>query len=245
VQLSRDLLEMLGGEVTGGQSLAGYGFAAVSLLGAFLTPYEIYFYSSGAIEEKWDGSDIVTNRVTAFVGMGCGSLIAAAMMIVAALTFFPHGIQPQSFAGISVPLVYALGGIGLRGFLIGALATTGAAALETALSTAYAICQFFGWDWGENHRPKDAPIFTLSYLLAILVAALVAITGIDPISLTLYTTTLAAFSLPFTFAPLMIIANDERYMGEQRNTGLANVAGLFFLVVTVATIPLLSGGSAG
>jgi manganese transport protein len=243
--------QALAPRIPGGQSLAGYGFSAVSLLGAFLTPYEIYFYSSGAIEEKWDGSDIVTNRVTAFVGMGFGSIIAAAMMIVAALTFFPHGIQPESFAGISVPLVYALGGIGLVGFLLGALATTGSAALETALSTAYAICQFFGWDWGKNHRPKDAPSFTLSYLLAILVATLVAFTGIDPISLTLYTTALAAFSLPFTFAPLMVIANDERYMGEQRNTRLTNVAGLFFLavltVVTLATVPLLvlSGGGGG
>ncbi len=243
--------QLVAPRIPGGQSLAGYGFSAVSLLGAFLTPYEIYFYSSGAIEEKWDGSDIVTNRVTAFVGMGFGSVIAAAMMIVAALTFFPHGIEPESFPAISVPLVYALGAIGLLGFLVGALATTGGAALETALSTAYAICQFFGWDWGENHRPKDAPIFTLSYLLAILVATLVAFTGIDPISLTLYTTALAAFSLPFTFAPLLVIANDERYMGEQRNTRLTNVAGLFFLVVltlvTVATIPLLllSGGSGG
>jgi len=231
-----------------GQSLAAYGFAAVSLIGAFMTPFETYFYSSGAIEEKWDGGDIVTNRITTILGMSFGALIAVAMMVVAAQTFFPHSVQPQTFGSIRVPLVYALGGLGAVGFLGGAFFCTCGAALEVALSTAYAACQFFGWDWGQNHNPKDAPVFTLWYLLAIGAAVLIALTGIDPIKLTIYATALAAFSLPFTFAPLLIVANDERYMGEQRNGLLANVAGVFFLIilslVTVITIPLflMSGG---
>ncbi len=234
-----------------GQSLVSYGFAAVSLIGAFMTPFEIYFYASGAIEEKWDGSDIGVNRATATIGMTFGALIAFAMMIVAAQTFFPHGAQPQSFGGIRTPLVYALGGLGAVGFLAGAFFCTAGAALEVTLSTAYALCQFFGWDWGQNHNPKEAPVFTLWYLVAILAAVAIGVSGIDPIKLTIYTTALAAFSLPFTFAPLLVIANDERYMGEQRNGRLANVAGIFFLVVltivTLITIPLfiLSGGGGG
>ena len=237
--------------IPSGSSLAAYGFAAVSLIGAFMTPFETYFYSSGAIEEKWDGSDIVINRVTATLGMSFGAVIAVAMMVVAAQTFFPHGLQPQSFGGIRVPLVATLGGLGFAGFLLGAFFCTAGAALEVALSTAYGACQFFGWDWGQSHKPKDAPVFALWYLLAMLVAVAIAVTGIDPIKLTIYTTALAAFSLPFTFAPLLIVANDEKYMGEQRNGILANIAGVFFLVVltivTVITIPLfiLSGGGGG
>jgi manganese transport protein len=228
--------------IPAGHGLAAYGFAAVSLIGAFMTPFETYFYSSGAIEEKWDGSDIVINRVTATLGMSFGSIIAVAMMVVAAQTFFPHGLQAQSFGAIRVPLVATLGTLGLVGFLLGAFFCTSAAALEVALSTAYTGCQFFGWDWGQSHKPKDAPVFSLWFLLALVLAMLIAFTGIDPIKLTIYTTALAAFSLPFTFAPLLIVANDERYMGEQRNGILANIAGVFFLivltVVTLITIPL-------
>jgi manganese transport protein len=237
--------------IPAGPGLAAYGFAAVSLIGAFMTPFETYFYSSGAIEEKWDGSDIVINRVTATLGMSFGALIAVGMMVVAAQTFFPHGLQPQSFGGIRVPLVATLGGLGFVGFVLGAFFCTAGAALEVALSTAYGACQFFGWDWGQSHKPKDAPVFALWYLMAILIAVAIAVTGIDPIKLTIYTTALAAFSLPFTFAPLLIVANDEKYMGEQRNGILANVAGVFFLVVltsvTLITIPLfiLSGGGGG
>src|SRR5438270_12647391 len=122
--------------------------------------------------------------------MGFGSIIASAMMVVASQTFFAHGLQSQTFGAIRVPLAYALGQVGLGGFLLGAFATTGGAALETALATSYSLCQFFGWDWGQDHKPKGAPTFTLWYLLAILVATVIAITGIDPVRLTIYTTAL-------------------------------------------------------
>lgn len=229
-------------------SIGSYVFAAVSLLGAFMTPYEVFFYSSGAIEERWSGSDFITNRVTGIVGFTFGSTIVIAMMIVSAMIFFPHGIQSQTFASIPVPVVSSLGLIGFIFFLIGAFACTTGAALETALASGYSLCQFFGWDWGEDHNPKDAPVFTFSYLLVIILGAVVAFTGIDPVQLTIYTTALAAFSLPFTFIPLFIIANDKDYMGDQRNNRLVNAASIFFLIVlgivTILTIPLfiLSGG---
>jgi manganese transport protein len=243
--------QMIVPSIPSGSKLGPYGFAAISLLGAFMTPYEVFFYSSGAIEEKWTGKDYITNRVTGIVGFVFGSTIVIAMMIVAAQTFFPHGISSQIFGSIRVPVVTALGLGGLVFFLIGAFACTSGAAMEAALSTGYSACQFFGWDWGEDHEPKDAPNFAFSYLIIIVAAAIIAFTGIDPVKLTIYTTALAAFSLPFTFIPLFIIANDEEYMGDQRNNRLVNIASVFFLVVlsivTIGTIPLfiLSGGGGG
>lgn len=237
--------------IPGGQSLTAYAFSAVSLLGAFMTPYEIYFYSSGAIEERWAGKDFITNRVTTIVGFVLGSLIVVSMMVVAAQTFFVHGLKSQSFGSIPVPVVTALGVVGLGIFAFGAFADTGGAALEATLSTSYSIAQFFGWDWGQNHNPRNAPGFVFTYLIAVGVALVIGLTGIDPIQLTIYTTALAAFSLPFTFIPLFIIANDETYMGDDRNGPLVNVASIFFLVVlsivTLATLPLfvLSGGGGG
>jgi Mn2+/Fe2+ NRAMP family transporter len=237
--------------IPSGKPLIPYAFQAVALLGAFMTPYEVFFYSSGAIEEKWTGKDFITNRVTTLVGFTFGSLIVIAMMVVAAQTFFPHHIQSQIFSSISIPVVTSLGTVGFLVFLLGAFATTGGAAMESTLSTTYTGAQFFGWDWGQTHNPKDAPIFSFSTILAVAAAVVIAFTGFDPVKLTIYTTALAAFSLPFTFIPLFIIANDEEYMGDMRNGRLTNIASLFFLavliLVTVATIPLfiLSGGGGG
>ncbi|HEX8919150.1 MAG TPA: Nramp family divalent metal transporter [Chloroflexota bacterium] len=243
--------QMVFPSIPAGASLPAYAFSAVSLLGAFMTPYEIYFYSSGAIEEKWTGKDFITNRVTTVVGFTFGSAIVISMMVVAAQTFSVHNLTSQSFSSIPVPVVTALGVGGLAVFCFGAFADTGGAALEAALSTAYSISQFLGWDWGQNHNPRNAPGFVFTYLTGIAAAVLIAFTGIDPVKLTIYTTALAAFSLPFTFIPLLIVANDEEYMGDDRNGPLVNAASIFFLVVlsiiTIATIPLfiLSGGGGG
>lgn len=240
--------QMVMPSIPSGTNLFSYGFMAVSLLGAFMTPYEIYFYSSGAIEERWGGRDFVTNRTTGIVGFSFGSLIVISMMVVSAQTFFPHGLQSQTFSTIPVPVIASLGEIGFLVLLLGAFAATSGAALETALASGYTMCQFFGWDWGQNHNPKDAPMFAFTYIVSIALAVIIALTGFDPVKLTIYTTALAAFSLPFTFIPLFVIANDREYMGEQRNGMLANIGSTFFLVVlccvTLATIPLfiLSGG---
>src|ERR1019366_57476 len=71
-----------------GSNLALYGFSAIGLLGAFMNPYEVFFYSSGAIEEKWTGKDFVTNRTTTLLGFSLGSSIVISMMVVAAMVYF-------------------------------------------------------------------------------------------------------------------------------------------------------------
>ena len=42
----------------------------IGLLGAAMTPYEVYFYSSGGVEERWAPKDIGMNRANAIVGYG-------------------------------------------------------------------------------------------------------------------------------------------------------------------------------
>ena len=54
-----------------------YWFIAASILGATISPYLFLFYSSGAIEDKWDESYLGANRAIATVGMTFGGTIAA------------------------------------------------------------------------------------------------------------------------------------------------------------------------
>ena len=50
-----------------------YGYFAVGLLGAAMTPYEVYFYSSGAVEEGWTPKDLGINKTNAIIGYGLGA----------------------------------------------------------------------------------------------------------------------------------------------------------------------------
>lgn len=236
-------VELLHPAMTMAQPLPLYFFAAVGLLGAYMTPYQFYFYSSGAVEEEWDGHDLLTNRVTAIVGSVLGALIILALIVVAALVLFPQQMQVNTLGDAGLPIRESLGGFGWALFIVGAFAVSLGAGLESALSGAYAACQYFGWDWGKKGRPREAPLFHLGYLVMLALAMVLALSGIDPIKLTVVTLAVGAATLPFTFLPLLIIANDADYMGEQKNTLGINVVAIIVLallcLVTVAVIPLI------
>lgn len=226
----------------------GYLFMTVALLGAYMTPYQFDFYSSGAIEQRWRGEDLLTNRISAILGTCFGGIVTLALTVVAAVILFPRHQQVQSLVDASAGTRAALGTAGLVLFALGTFAVSMGAGIETALAGTYTICQFFGWHWGKEQPKRNAPLFNLLLLLELAVALVVVLTGIDPLSLATITMAFAAFALPFTFLPLLIVANDPGYVGEQRNTRAANVvAGLILALlclVTLTTVPLLiiSGG---
>jgi manganese transport protein len=77
-----------------GGSLLVYLYFVVGLLGAAMTPYEVYFYSSGVVEDRWGLKDLRLNQVTAIIGYSLGGLLSFALMIVSAVLFLPRGISP-------------------------------------------------------------------------------------------------------------------------------------------------------
>src|SRR5581483_7012450 len=74
-----------------------YAFFVVSILGATVSPYLLNFYGSGAVEEKWSESDLWSNRITAFAGIGFGAVVSMATLVVAAWVLGPRHIQVDSY----------------------------------------------------------------------------------------------------------------------------------------------------
>jgi Mn2+/Fe2+ NRAMP family transporter len=126
-------------KVPSGEGHATYLFFAVSLFGAAMTPYEVFFFSSGAVEEHWTASDLNLNRANVFVGFPLGGILSLAIMGTTAMVLAPRGVTVDSLAQVALPSVIALGKIGLALLLIGFFAATFGAALETSLSAGYII----------------------------------------------------------------------------------------------------------
>ena len=226
-----------------GGSLAVYLYFVVGLLGAAMTPYEVYFYSSGAVEDRWGSKELGLNKVTAMIGYALGGFLSFSLMIVAAVLFLPSGISPQLLGTPALAAGHVLGQVGLLLALIGILFAVGGAAIETSFAGAYNLAQFFGWRWGKSERPADAPRFTLAWLIILVLAMLVIMTGLDPVKLTEYSVIFSVVALPLTYLPILLVANDRAYMGAHVNGKLANALGVVYfvviLVVAVAAIPLM------
>jgi manganese transport protein len=220
-----------------------YWFFVVALFGAAMTPYEVFFYSSGAVEEGWDRGDLVVNRGTAYVGFAVGGLFAATSIGVAALVFKPHGIAVEELSQVTLGPAAALGTVGLVAFIVGLFASTIGAALEVTLATGYSLAQFFGWSWGKLQKPKSAAKFHTSMIVTLVVAALLVLTSVDPVKVTEIAVVFSAIGLPLTYFPVLVVANDHEYMGDQVNGRVLNVVGSMYLVVvcivSAIAIPLM------
>ncbi|HEX8903710.1 MAG TPA: divalent metal cation transporter [Longimicrobiaceae bacterium] len=225
---------------------AKYWFGAVSILGASISPYLFFFYSSGAVEDKWQEEDLPVNRVTSGMGMGFGGGLSLAVLILGALVLFPRGIGVDRYQEIAMVLAHPLGRWGFILFLLSLAITCFGAAAEIALATAYLIAQGGGWEWSENQRPAHHARFSLVYTAAILFAAALA-AATDPLKLTNATMAVTAASLPVSVLPLLVMMNDGSLMKKHRNGWLGNLGlvlvALLSVVLLVVSIPLYFLGS--
>jgi manganese transport protein len=205
-----------------------YWYFVVGLIAAALMPYEIYFYSSGAVEEGWDPSDMKVNRANAFVGFGLGGLISVGILVASAQVFKPAGISPTSIGSVALITQQPYAELGLILAFIGMLFAVGGATIDTAFSAAYNLAQHQGWKWGKRFRLLDEPRFTLSLAGFLLAGFAIAQTGVDPIELTEYAVIFSIPVLPLTYLPILLVGNDRAVMGEHVNGPLARGIGWIY-----------------
>jgi Mn2+/Fe2+ NRAMP family transporter len=231
-----------------GHDRANYWFLAVSILGASISPYLFMFYSSGAVEDKWNKSYLGANRAIAGLGMGFGGTISIAVLIVAALVLAPHGITTvDDYHQLPLMLSPVFGHWGFLLFAASLGIACFGAALELGLQQGYLVAQGFGWRWGENQKPRDDPGFSLVYTASLILSAIPIAFGLDPLKLTVFSMALTAASLPLTVVPFLVLMNDKHYVGQYGNGIISNAAvlgiiGLSFVLSVVAFPLQIIGG---
>jgi Mn2+/Fe2+ NRAMP family transporter len=226
-----------------GESWGDYLFFVVVLIGAQMTPYEMFFFSSGAVESRWRPKDMAEMRSNVIIGFPLGGLLALAIQAVAFLVFFDAGIQVEHVSQTALPVALALGKLGLAVAIVGIFAATFGATLETLFATGYDVAQYFGWSYGKLQPPARTARFMTVTVVLLLASTALALTTLDPIAVTIVAVVLSAAMLPFLFLPVLLVGNDRTVMGELANGRLSNAVGTATLAISVfvsiSAIPLL------
>jgi Mn2+/Fe2+ NRAMP family transporter len=226
-----------------------YWYYAIALFGAAMTPYEVFFFSSGAVEEGWSIKDLAQSRINVLVGFPLGGVLSVSIAACATIVLLPAGISVTSLSQVILPVAEGAGKLGLAFVLVGIVAATFGAALETTLSSGYILAQFFGWSWGKFRKPAEAARFHLSMIICLLIGIAVLSTGADPVLITEYSVVFSAIALPLTYLPILIVSNDPQYMGDHVNGRPVNVVAMVYLVIilvaSLAAIPLMIVTGAG
>ena len=232
------------------RELLTFGYFVVAIISAVMFPYEVYFYSSGGIEEGWGPKKMLVNRLTSVVGMALGSLLAISILANSAVLFGPANVSPEIPGSAALEAAIPFGKWGLILALLGMLFAVAGAAIETCMANAYSIAQFFGWMWGRHKKPWEAPRFTITWLVLFALALAVVLTGVDVMVLVEFAILFSILVLPFTYLPLLLLAGDRKFMREYVNGPLAKILGWFFFaiiaVAALAALPLYiitSGGN--
>jgi manganese transport protein len=220
-----------------------YAYFAVGIFSAMLMEYEVHFYSSGALEEDWTPKDLGENFMVAAFGCVLGALLTVGLLILGAILFLPQGIFPDTLDQAVRAGAYPFGDKARVLAAAGMIACLAGAAVETALSGGYNICQFLNWDWGKNQRAQAVPQYTAAWIAMFALALGIAVTGVKPLKLVNISVVFGMVVMPLTYYPILKVAADKNIMGKHANSGSDNAAGVVILVLigiaAAAAIPLM------
>lgn len=219
----------------------------VALLGTTISPYLFFWQASMEVEEEREKGKTLKNwivtkheiklmRQDVTLGMFVSNLVMWFIIIATATTLFANGINNigtaeeaasalRPFAGDAAYLLFTLGIVG-TGFL---------AVPVLSGAASYAISEVFGWREGFDNQFNRAKGFYIVVILSTLVGAGLSFLGVDPIRLLIYTAVIYGLIAPVLILFILLLANNEKAMGDKKNGALSNaVVGLTLVLMTAA-----------
>lgn len=216
----------------------------VAVVGTTITPY-MQFYLQSAVAEKGIGEEeLRLEQADAVVGSVWTNVIAVFIVVAtAAVVGIGGGATIGSAADAANALVPVAGDLAGALFGVGLFGASVLAATIMPISTAFVICEAFGWESGVGKRFSDAPIFfgiyTFVLALGALVVLLVAEDALVPIIVA--SQNLQGILLPVVLVFLVLLVNDRRLMGGHANGPRANILAWGAVAVVVALNAVLLG----
>jgi Mn2+/Fe2+ NRAMP family transporter len=217
----------------------------VALVGTTITPY-MQFYLQSAVAEKGIGEEeLGLERADAIGGAIWTNVVAVFIVVATAATLFAANVHIETAADAARSLEPLAGGLAEALFGIGLFGASVLAATIMPISTAFVICEAFGWESGVGKRFSDAPAFFSIYTFVLVVGALVVLVpGLDLIPVIVGSQNLQGLLLPIVLVFMVLLVNDERLMGRHRNGRVANVLAWAAVGLVVVLDAILLGVTA-
>lgn len=224
---------------------APYLALVVGLVGTTVAPW-MQFYQQAAVVDKGIGEkDYRYARLDTYLGVVSLNAIAFFIVVACAATLFANGVHINDAKDAAVALEPLAGRYASTLFAIGLLNAAVFSVAIIPLSTAYTVCEAFGWEAGLDRSVREAPIFVGLYAGMIALSALVILVpGVPLIRVMLLSQVLNGILLPFVLIFIILLINDRQIMGEYRNSRFVNIASGITIIVIIILAVLLLGTSA-
>ena len=210
----------------------GYVAIFVTIIGTTIAPWMQFYQQSSIVDKGLKITEYAYERIDVVVGSLFAVIVASFIMIACAATLHTNGVRIESAKDAALALGPLAGRYASSLFAFGLLNASVFSAAILPLSTAYVVCEAFGWEAGVNHGWRDAPIFFTVYTALIILGAAVILLPIQSLVKTMMASqTLNGMLLPIILIVMLRLINEKRLMGRWVNGRAFNI--LAWLIVTV------------
>ena len=224
-----------------------YLLTAIGVIGTTISPWMQFYIQSAVVEKGVRVKDYPYSRVDVVTGALFTDVIAYFIIVASAATIFvhnahlplgAHALDIRDAGDVAAALQPLAGKYASLLFALGLLNAAIFTASILPLSTAYYVCEAFGFESGVNRRFSEAPVFYGLYLSLIVIGAgFVVIPGAPLLATIFYSQVLNGALLPIVLVLMLLLINNKQIMGTYTNSLLFNgIAWATVLIVGLLTI---------
>lgn len=215
---------------------------AIGVIGTTITPWGQFYVQASVVDKGITAADYKYTRWDVIVGSLFTWLVAFFIIIATAATLYANGISIETAGDAAIALAPVAGKYASLLFSFGLLGASMLAAFILPLSTAYAVCEAFGFERGVSKSYEEAPVFFGLYTVLIIAGAgMVLWPGLSLYRIMLTSQVVNGVLLPPILIFMVLIASDSYLMGEYANSQWYNiVAWIFTMVLILLTVLLLA-----
>jgi NRAMP (natural resistance-associated macrophage protein)-like metal ion transporter len=211
---------------------------AVGVVGTTIAPWMQFYLQSSVVDKGLKPEDYQYARMDVVFGSIIVNIVAFFIILLCAVTLHQAGIQIETAKDAALALAPLAGKYCTWLFAFGLLNASLFAASILPLSTAYTICEAFGWESSVNRKFAEAPQFYGLYsIMIILGSAVILFPDVPLIPIMFYSQVINGVLLPVILIFMLILVNDRRIMGKFTNGWTLNLISFF----TIALLIFLSG----
>jgi Mn2+/Fe2+ NRAMP family transporter len=216
-----------------------YVQAVLAVVGTTLTSYAYVWETQEEAENRRPASEVRLAALDAALGMAAAVAIFWFILIATGATLGVEHRRVDTAEQAAVALRPLAGPLASALFGVGLLASSAIAVPVLAATSAYLLCQQFGWRGSLSERPPEARAFYAVALAAIVLAVLISFAHVAPITLLFWASLAGGLATPVSLVFLMLMARNQRVMrglhvsrpleaaGWLTTAVIAAVAGLF------------------
>jgi Mn2+/Fe2+ NRAMP family transporter len=202
----------------------GWLIMAVAIIGTTIAPWMQFYLQSSVVDKGIKAENYKYTRMDVIFGSFMVNVVAFFIITLCAVTLYTNGLAIETAKDAALALAPLAGSYCTVLFAFGLLNASLFAASILPLSTAYTICEAFGWESSINTKFTEAPQFYGLYTLTIVLGAgIILLPNVPLISIMFYSQVINGILLPFVLIFMLLLINDRKIMGDYINGKIMNI----------------------